>query len=67
MPISSYDSRSGTPVGSSTPKPEGEVPYPDAGESLMEATKVNRSFNDLDKDFEVQFSEVGIFIYFECC
>ncbi|KAL5021350.1 hypothetical protein ScPMuIL_000505 [Solemya velum] len=58
VPISSYDSRSGTPVGSSTPKPEGEgVAYPEIAEPLMEATKVNRSFSDLDKDFEVQFSE----------
>ena len=51
-----YDSRSGTPVGSSTPKDDPDLSQSDAGDSVYDGVKV---MSHLDKDFEVKMSEVG--------
>lgn len=51
-----YDSRSGTPVGSSTPKDDPELSQSDAGDSVYDGVKVK---SDLNKDFEAMMPEVG--------
>lgn len=55
----SYDSRSATPLGSTTPRDDQDLSQSDAGDSVYDGIKVNRGINDIDKDFEVQFTEVG--------
>ncbi|KAJ8302947.1 hypothetical protein KUTeg_019343 [Tegillarca granosa] len=52
-----YDSRSATPMGSLTPRDDPELSASDAGDSLYDGVKVNKSLSDLDKDFEVQMTE----------
>ncbi|XP_071091615.1 chromodomain-helicase-DNA-binding protein 8-like isoform X2 [Haliotis cracherodii] len=54
-----FDSRSATPVGSSTPKGDGSFMDSDAADSLLEAPtpQVMRISGDNDKDFEVHVSE----------
>lgn len=51
-----YDSRSATPLGSLTPRDDPDLSQSDAGDSIYDGIKVNRG--DIDKDFEVQLSEV---------
>lgn len=51
-----YDSRSGTPVGSLTPKDDPELSQSDAGDSVYDGVKVK---SDLNKDFEAMMPEVG--------
>ena len=54
-----YDSRSATPVGSSTPRDDPDLSQSDAGDSVYDGIKVTASLSDPEKDFEVMMSEVG--------
>lgn len=64
IPPPPYDSRSGTPVGSSTPRPESSLADSEPGDT-MEVNQVMRQINETDKDFEVHLSEVGrLYLFF---
>ena len=58
FPPTAFDSRSGTPVGSSVTKSDQSVVDSDAGDSATDPQQVMRG--DSEKDFEVLYSEVGI-------